>query len=92
LKTLVLVLPLLALTACGPEELVTLDQPLQTCEVRQQLTEVLANEDCTSLETGTKLLIVSETVVNELTYECVRLETEEGCRWALGPVRRLGRS
>jgi hypothetical protein len=92
LRYLAVALPALLLTACGPDELVIIGQPLQTCEIRQQLTEVLANEECTNLESGTKLLIVSETVVDELTYECVRQETEQDCRWALGPVRRLGKS
>lgn len=92
MKKLVFALPLLFLTACGPDETVTLTQPLQTCEERQKLTEALAGEDCTSVAKGTKLLIVSETVIDELTYECVRRETEQDCRWALGPLRKLGKS
>jgi len=92
MKRLVLVLPVLLLANCGPEELVTLNHPIQTCETRQELTEVLASEGCTSLDKGTKLLIVSEKVVDELTYECVRPQNEQECRWALGPVRRLGKS
>jgi hypothetical protein len=91
-KKLLLALPILVLTNCGPEELITLSQPLQTCEVRQNLTEVLSSEDCSSIEKGAKLRIVSEKVVDELTYECVRREDEQDCRWALGPIRRLGKS
>jgi hypothetical protein len=92
MKKLMLALPLLFLTACGPEEIVTLGQRLQTCESREELTEVTASEDCTSIEKGTKLLIVSQAVVDELTYECVRRESDTGCRWALGPVRRFGKT
>jgi hypothetical protein len=91
-KNLIFALPILFLTACGPDETVTLTQPLQTCEERQKLTQVLASEDCTSLAKGTKLLIVSETIVDELTFECVRQESEQDCRWALGPLRRLAKS
>jgi hypothetical protein len=91
-KNLVLALPILFLSNCGPDETVTLTQPLQTCEERQKLTEVLASADCTSVAKGTKLLIVSETIVDELTYECVRQESEQDCRWALGPLRKLGKS
>jgi hypothetical protein len=92
MRKLVLALPILFLANCGPEESVTLNQAIQTCGSRQELTEVLANEDCTSIARGTKLLIVAEKVVDELTYECVRPESEQECRWALGPVRRLGKS
>jgi hypothetical protein len=92
MRKLVLALPLLFLAHCGPDELVTLNQPIQTCQTRQELTEVLAGEGCTSIDKGTKLLIVSEKVIDELTYECVRPEHEQDCRWALGPVRRLGKS
>jgi hypothetical protein len=92
MRKLVLALPVLFLTNCGPEEAVTLSEPIQTCGTRQELTQVLPNEDCTSIDKGTKLLIVAETVVDELTYECVRPESEQECRWALGPVRRLGKS
>jgi hypothetical protein len=92
MRKLILALPVLCLTNCGPEEAVTLNQPIQTCSTRQALTEVLANEDCTSINKGTKLLIVAETVIDDLTYECVRPEDAQECRWVLGPVRRLGRS
>lgn len=92
MRKLALAAPILLLANCGPEELVTLNQPIQTCKTQQELTQVIAAEGCTSLRQGTHLVIVSETVVDELTYECVRQQSEPECRWALGPVRRLGRS
>jgi hypothetical protein len=91
-KKLLLALSVLFLANCSPEEIVTLSQSLQTCESRQGLIEVVAGEDCVSIAKGTKLMIVSEAIVGELTYECVRREGDQECRWALGPVRRFGKT
>ena len=92
MKTTVIALALcmgavLATAACSPEDVVTLDTPIQTCSVREELTRATSGEGCRNIAKGTKLLIVSEQVVDELTFECVRQEREAECRWVLGPVK-----